>query len=200
MASRAARRLQGPLSPQPALWAWLGEGAKLRPLLEDFYGVALGDAQLAPFFHGVNQERIVDKQYAFLSSIFSGQAHYFGDRPRNAHHWMVISDELFDHREQLFAAALERAGVPGDLREVWLAVHEVFRKQIVKEAAVPRRMAGVEMPLDGWRTEALGAGALCDGCSGTMEIGQPATWHRRTGRTLCAPCVEREGVVAEVTP
>ncbi|MFZ5438365.1 MAG: group I truncated hemoglobin [Myxococcota bacterium] len=192
MNPQPGRRQQGPLAPHPELWAWLEQGPKLRAILEDFYAVALVDPRLAPFFHGVTRERIVDKQYSFLAQIFSGTRLYFGDRPRNAHHWMVISDELFDYREQLFADALDRAQAPAALREHWLEVHQVFRKQIVKAAAFPRRMAGVDLPLDGWRTEALLAGTMCDGCEGVLDVGMTASSHRRTGRTLCVACFERE--------
>ncbi|MCF6319542.1 MAG: FAD-binding oxidoreductase, partial [Proteobacteria bacterium] len=89
--------------PDPAMWQALEEGKKLNQILNDFYDKVLTDTQLAPFFKGVTKEHIVGKQYAFLNQIYTGQDCYFGDRPRNAHHWMIISDSLFDHREKLFS-------------------------------------------------------------------------------------------------
>ncbi|MDP2341831.1 MAG: group 1 truncated hemoglobin [Deltaproteobacteria bacterium] len=183
-----ARRRSGPLRPNPALWAALEQGAGLRRILEDFYGRVYEDLLLAHFFHGVTKERAIDKQYSFLMEIFTGERVYFGDRPRNAHHWMVISDALFDHREALMEQCLRRAGLADHHVKAWLAVEGVFRKQIVKEAPVARRMGGLELPLDGWEDVKLTSGGVCDGCARVIDIGATARAHVRTGRTLCAAC------------
>lgn len=179
---------KGPLAANPALWEALGRGAKLRAILEDFYGRVFADPKLAPFFHGVTRERVVDKQYGFLAELFTGERMYFGDRPRNAHHWMVISDELFDYRERLIEAVIREHGLAEEHVQAWLAAQQVFRKQIVKAAPFPRRMAGVEMPLDGWGKDVLRAGALCDGCQGELPVGTTVTYHVRLGSTYCAAC------------
>ncbi len=192
MSPHSSRRKTGPLAPNPELWAALGKGPGLRAILERFYARVFADARLAPFFHGVTQERVIDKQYSFLASIFSGESIYFGDRPRNAHHWMVISDELFDYREALFEACLVEAGLPEHQIRAWQEVHEVYRKGIVKSAPFPRIMGGVAMPLDGWGTETLSVGSLCDGCQGELEVGATARYHLRLGRTLCEACAPAE--------
>lgn len=179
---------KGPLAPNPALWEALGRGAKLRAILEAFYARVFEDPRLAPFFHGVTRERVIDKQYAFLADIFTGERMYFGDRPRNAHHWMVISDELFDYRERLFEAVLRESDLGEAHIEAWLAAQQVFRKQIVKDKPVPRRMGGVEMPLGGWQEDVLQAGALCDNCQRELPVGAAVVFHRRLGTTHCAPC------------
>lgn len=188
----STHRTKGPLAPNPALWAALREGALLRELLERFYDRVYADARLAPFFHGVTKDRAVDKQYSFLAEIFSGQKMYFGDRPRNAHHWMVISDELFDYRERLFEACLRERALAEEHIAAWLAVHQVFRKQIVKDAPFARRMAGTEMPLDGWERDVLHASTLCDGCQGPLQVGDAVVFHRRRGTTFCAACTPEE--------
>lgn len=188
----STHRTKGPLAPKPALWNWLERGPRLRVILDCFYALVYDDARLAPFFHGVTRERAVDKQYSFLAEIFSGQRMYFGDRPRNAHHWMVISDELFDYRERLFERCLRDHGVPEEHVAEWLAVHEVFRKHIVKAAPIHRMMAGTEMPLDGWQREALRASGLCDGCQAEMSVGDVVVFHRRRGTTYCDACTPDE--------
>lgn len=183
---------KGPLAPNPSLWEALGRGVKLREILEDFYAAVYQDPRLAPFFEGVTKERAVDKQWGFLAEIFSGQKLYFGDRPRNAHHWMVISNELFDYREQLFEQCLRKYGLAEEHVSAWLSVQQTFRKQIVKDAPFPRRMAGVEMPLDGWQQDTLAASALCDGCQGEVPVGAKVTYHRRRGTTFCERCTPQE--------
>lgn len=189
------RRKSGPLAAQPELWAALEHGPRLRSILTRFYSRVFVDPRLKPFFHGVTQERVVDKQYSFLAEIFSGQRMYFGDRPRNAHHWMVIDDETFDYRERLFEAVLREEGLPDALVSRWLAVHQTFRKQIVKSKPVPRRMAGVDMPLGGWQRDVLSAGTLCDRCQKELNAGSEVVFHRRLGTTHCMSCGAAEDPV-----
>lgn len=185
-------RSKGPLAPNASLWEALDRGPRLRSILERFYTRVYADPRLGPFFHGVTKERAVDKQYGFLAEIFTGEKMYFGDRPRNAHHWMVISDELFDYRERLFEECLREEGLAEEHLAAWLAVHQVFRKQIVKDKPFPRRMAGVEMPLDGWLTEKLAAGLMCDGCQREVPEGAQITFHRRRGTAFCEHCTPQE--------
>ena len=188
---RPLRRRRGDLAPRPELWAVLEQGARLRRILEDFYALVYADPVLAPFFEGVPRERIVGQQYGFLAEIFTGEKIYCGDRPRNAHHWMVISDELFDHREALMEGCLRRHGLPEPLIRDWMALEEIFRKQIVKERPIPKRVRGVDLPLDGYETLRMAAGAVCDACHGEIPVGAEAVSHVRTGRTCCTACAVR---------
>ncbi|MBK8996856.1 MAG: CDGSH iron-sulfur domain-containing protein [Myxococcales bacterium] len=188
-AAAGRRRRKGDLAPDPEMWQWLDEGKKLRAILQDFYGRVYADGRLAPFFHGVTKQRAVEKQYSFLCEKFTGEACYFGDRPRNAHHWMVISNELFDYREELMEECLRRAGMPEPLVARWRRLEEVFRKQIVKSAPVGRKIRGVELPLHGYEPLALDLDFLCDGCAAEVRQGETVHYHRRTGRTYCVRCV-----------
>jgi len=181
------------LAPEPAIWALLGEGPGLTALLEDFYGRVYADPLLSPFFDGVPKARAVQKQYEFLADVFSGRRRYFGLNPFNAHHWMVISDALFDHREALFARVLVEHGVPRPLVRRWLAIHELFRAEIVKSA--PRGMVtgGVELP---HRTEAvqrLDIAAVCDGCGSEIPAGTPSRYLHRVGTLHCGGCAGLAG-------
>ncbi|MFO0595366.1 MAG: hypothetical protein U0228_08680 [Myxococcaceae bacterium] len=185
----AERRRTGPLAAQPELWAALGQGVRLRAILTRFYARAFGDARLLPFFKGQSPERLVDKQYAFLAEIFTGERTYFGDRPRNAHHWMVIDDALFDYREMVFFEEVARELTLDEaLLAKWRAAHEAFRKQIVKSKPFPRRMAGVDMPLGGWERDTLAAGTLCDKCQRELGVGVQVVFHKRLGTTHCLEC------------
>lgn len=183
------RRRRGDLKPSPRMWDALERGPKLRRILEDFYAGVYADGRLAPFFARTTIEWAIDHQYAFLAEIFSGEKLYFGDRPRNAHHWMVISDELFDYREALMEACLRRHGLADDLVRDWRAVEEVFRPQIVKDRPFPRRRRGVDVPDDGFGELELSAGTLCDRCATELPSGTVVRYHLRTGETFCARCV-----------
>lgn len=185
------RRRAGDLAPDAEMWDALDRGPGLRRILEDFYTQVFADDRLAPFFAATNRDHAVDKQYNFLCEIFTGERVYFGDRPRNAHHWMVISDELFDYREALMEQTLRRHGLPDALVERWRRMEEVFRKQIVKDRPVPRKIGGVALPLHGFDALDLAMGGVCDGCGGEIPPGAAAKGHRRTGKVYCATCAPR---------
>ncbi len=119
-------------APDPEMWDVLQQGALLSKILTDFYQQVYKDPRLAPFFKDATKQRAIEKQYNFLRQVFTGEKTYFGDRPRNAHHWMVISDELFDYREELMATCLRNHGLAECLVERWRAAEERYRQQIVK--------------------------------------------------------------------
>lgn len=181
--------LRRPLDPDPALWEALGGGSLLQTALTDFYARVFDDARLGTFFKDVTREWVAQKQFSFMKSILTGDNSYFGYRPRNAHHWMVISDDLFDYREDLMASCLREAGVDepwvGRIREI----SEAYRKQIVKGAPWPRKVAGTSLPMDGYDPLKLECGAVCDGCVGEIEVGADAMYHRRTGKLYCMACM-----------
>jgi ferredoxin/truncated hemoglobin YjbI len=170
------------------LWAALGEGTLLRPILQDFYARVYADPQLAPFFVGVTQQRLVEKQYSFLHQILTGSPVFFGSRPRNAHHWMVISNALFDHREEIMLDCLKTHG----LAQKWIArllqAEGHYRQDIVKSAPVPLQIDGVDFPLDGFEELPVDVGSLCDGCGGEIPAGSMVRYHLRLGTMFCTQC------------
>lgn len=182
------RRRRGPLAPDPEIWSAFHHGPGLREVLEDFYTRVFDNEQLAPFFVHTNKAWAVDKQFSFLRSIFTGEGGYFGMRPRNAHHWMVISDELFDYRESLLEDCLRRYGLPDHLIKRVRALDEVFRKQVVKDEPISLKMHGIEKPAEGYDTLVMPVGTLCDDCGGEVPAGETVTYHVRTGHTYCAVC------------
>lgn len=185
---QAKARRKGDLAPNPVMWAALDQGERLYAILEDFYTQVYADARLAPFFEGVTKERAIEKQFLFLKRIFTGEACYFGERPRNAHHWMVISDELFDYREQLMEQTLRRHELAEALIRQWRAVEEIFRKQIVKTKPFGKKIAGIEMPVEGYQSEILAVSSVCDDCGNEIQAGTRVKYHVRTGKTFCPDC------------
>ncbi len=184
-------------TPDPSLWAALGEGERLHTILADFYTRVFADPQLSPFFHATSRQRAIEKQYLFLRQLFSGEKVYFGDRPRNAHHWMVISDELFNYRARLLAQCMREHGLDEAMIGRWLDMEEHFRDQIVKDAPIPRIMNGVALPLGGFDETTLDVGSLCDSCQREIAVGETVRYHRRTGNTYCNECM---GKLAETAP
>lgn len=170
------------------MWQALEHGRKLVDILTDFYTRVYADRTLSEFFEGVTKQRAIEKQYSFLRSIFTGERCYFGEHPKNAHHWMVISDALFDYREALMERCLLDAELPAPLIKRWRAMEEIFRKSIVKSEPHPKRIAGVDRPIDGYGKLQLDVSTLCDGCATEIPEQTYVAYHRRTGKVYCYAC------------
>lgn len=179
---------KGDLAPNPAMWKALEEGKLMNDILNEFYDLVFSDARLAPFFENSSQQRSKEKVYLFMKGIFTGEKCYFGERPRNAHSWMIISDELFDHRANLLEGVLRKNGLAEQLIKQWLAVDEIYRKQIVKNKPIARRIAGIELPVDGYEKDIIESGTICDACESEIDAGSKVSYHLRTGKTYCQRC------------
>lgn len=176
------------IGADPELWAALEHGPLLTRILDTFYQRVYADDRLSPFFHDLPRDQIVAKQYAFLADLFSGKREYFGMNPYNAHHWMVISDDLFDHREALFEQALRDHGLPEPMIRRWEAIHERFRSDMVKPVARGMILRGVEQPVRIHEVDHLDIDAVCDGCGGEIPAGQPSRYQYRLGTLHCGTC------------
>jgi len=166
-------------TPDPALWQELGDGRVVRAVLEAFYPKVYADAQLGPFFRTVTIERSIDKQYSFLKQSMTGEKIYMGDRPRNAHHWMIITHALFDLRQSLMEETLREYGLSAAQIQRWTRFEEHYRPDIVKNAIWPRLENGVEIMKEGFERETLLEGSLCDHCGQEIPAGTEVLYHTR---------------------
>ncbi|WP_455388570.1 FAD-binding oxidoreductase [Petrachloros mirabilis] len=186
--SDRAKRRTAPKQADAETWQALGEGKLLKEILTDFYTRVFEDPVLAPYFRGVTKERLIGQVYSFMRDSFSGEREYFGARPRAAHHWMVISDEIFDHREALMVKCLEEHGLSENLINRWCKFEETFRKDIVKSVPWKLVLDGIEQPLDGFGEMVLTLGSTCDGCNRSIQPGEKVRYHLRIGLTYCREC------------
>lgn len=174
----------------PALWNELGEGVLVRAVLEDFYAQVYVDPLLAPYFKGVTQGRAIDKQYAFMHRMMTGERRSFVEHPRNAHHWMVIPDALFDHRQDLMVRTLRAHGVDATRIARWTRFEEHFRSDIVKSEPWPKRIGDELVDLESFDWEVLSEASLCDYCNGEVDAGTRVRYHRRLGHISCPACAQ----------
>lgn len=184
---RSAERRKYP-EPDLELWKGLDEGRLLSNILVDFYTRVYADPLLSPFFEGVTKQRLIEKQYNFLCQVLTGEDVYFGERPRNAHHWMVISHELFDHRADLMKSCLRRFGVPEHLVKRLLAIEEIYREDIVKDKPWKKILFGKEVPFEGFDEITMDDGTLCDSCQQEIPAGAQVQYHVRLGKVYCESC------------
>ena len=174
--------------PDPELWAALREGELLTAVLTDFYTRVYQDARLASFFEGVTKQRLIEKQFLFTRQILTGERIYFGDRPRNTHHWMVISDELFDYRANIMLTCLREAGLPKPMVQRFMEIEEFYRHDIVKSVPFPRLIGGIERPFEGFDEITMDVGTLCDSCAREVAAGEKVIYHVRIGKIYCSDC------------
>jgi len=189
-ARQGSRR--GDLAPNPAMWSALDDGLLLNKILDDFYTRVFNDPKLSPFFEASTKQRSKEKQFLFMKAIFTGEKCYFGERPRNAHNWMIISDELFDYREELMENVLRENGLAEEFVIQWRAVDEVYRKQIVKTKPITKKIGGVELPSEGYKFDILEMASICDSCESEINEGEKISYHVRTGKTFCKKCTPEE--------
>jgi ferredoxin-NADP reductase len=175
--------------PDPEMWAALKQGELLHAILTDFYTQVFIDPVLSPYFMGVTKQRLIEKVYSFLRQVFTGEKMYFGDRPRNSHHWMVIPDDVFDYREKLMDDCIRRHGVPEHLIDRWRVIEESYRGDIVKIKPFGRVENGVEQPfVEGFDRIVMDVGTVCDSCQRIVEPGEEVRYHLRLGTVYCSDC------------
>nr|WP_296018048.1 2Fe-2S iron-sulfur cluster-binding protein [uncultured Acidovorax sp.] len=177
-----------PPPPDPALWRSLQDGLLVRRVLESFYRKVYADPLLQPFFERVSMDRVIGKQYSFLMHCMTGTDSYIGERPKNAHHWMVIPDTLFEHRQQLMAQAQREYGLTPDQCAGWTRLEEHFRADIVKFAPWPRRVGGDAIDTERYDTVTLDEATVCDHCGAEIAAHTTVRYHARLGQVGCARC------------
>lgn len=191
--------LKGPISaPQviiendvainPALWEALGGDHTVRKILTEFYKKVYADQQLAPFFERVTIDRIIGKQFAFLKQLITGEATFFSEQPRNSHHWMVISDELFEHRMLLMHQTLLEHKLSADLIEQFERYELQFKNDIVKSQAWLKQVGDLLVDTEKYEECQLDEATVCDYCEAEIEQGTVVRFHMRLGKLACKAC------------
>lgn len=175
-------------APDPVLWRLLDHGRLVRRVLETFYQKVYADPLLQPFFERVSMDRVIGKQYSFLMQCMTGEAVYIGERPKNAHHWMVIPEALFEHRQQLMVQAQREQGLTPEQMAGWARYEEHFRADIVKHAAWPRRMGDQVIDTERYDTITLDEATVCDHCGAEIAANSTVRFHVRLGQVGCQRC------------
>ena len=160
----------------------------MRAVLESFYESVYADALLRPYFERVTMDRVIGKQYAFLMQSITGEAVYIGERPRNSHHWMVIPDSVFDHRQKLMLDAQQAHGLTEELIERWSRYEEQYRPDIVKYSPWARRIGDQLVETERYDSLVLGEATVCDYCALEIAAGTEVRYHVRLGQVGCKNC------------
>lgn len=175
-------------APSPELMERLERDDLLNTILHSFYDEVYEDPQLSPYFDKVEKSYVIQKQYSFLYMLFSGKEIYMGERTRNAHHWMVISDELFDYREAMMARHMYLHGLEENFVAIWQGMQEYFRSRMVKDSPWKRIWDGYQFPLEGMVEELAVVGMVCDHCQEPIAVGDKFKYHVHSAKVYCRKC------------
>lgn len=181
---------KGKLSPNEDMWIALRHGEGLNEILDNFYTKVYQDEKLKGFFINVTKRRAIEKQFSFLQSIFTGTKCYFGEHPKKAHSWMVITDELFTYRENIIKECLVEYGLSEDLIQRWIDVDDIFRKVIVKSKPNDIKIGNTIRPSEGYVIEKLDIDTVCDTCFAEVKAFTEVKCHIRKGEVLCNKCAK----------
>ncbi|MCK5903136.1 MAG: 2Fe-2S iron-sulfur cluster binding domain-containing protein [Cocleimonas sp.] len=177
--------------PDPEMWEAMEQGVLLSKILTTFYDAVFDDVILKPYFIGVTKMRLIEKVYSFHYQMFTGENVFFGERPRSSHHWMVISDEIFEHRQQLMEKSLKRHQLAPHLIKRWLDYEALYRNDIIKDKPIKKILFGEEVPLEGFEPLVMEFSSLCDSCQGEISVGDTVHYHTRMGTVYCLECMEQ---------
>ena len=92
----------------------IGGASAVQAAVEDFYARVLGDPGLAPYFTGVDLQRLKRHQRAFLAAAVGGPEIYAGRDMQVAHAGLEITDDAFDAVVGHLVQTLTLLGVPAE--------------------------------------------------------------------------------------
>lgn len=116
------------------LYDRLGGEAAIEAAVVRFYEKVLADPELARFFAGMDVERIIKKQIAFMTMAFGGPNAYTGKDLRTAHARLVkegLGDKHFDAVAGHLISTLEELGVAKPLIDEVVAIVAPTRNDVL---------------------------------------------------------------------
>jgi hemoglobin len=97
-----------------AIYEELGGSDGVRTAVTVMYHRIVADPELAPWFEGIDTERLKSHQRAFLAAAFGGPQVFSGRPVGEAHAGMEITDAAFDRVVQSLMTALADLGVANE--------------------------------------------------------------------------------------
>ncbi len=104
-----------------------------RKINKVFYDKIYAHPWMRQYFIGVSQEHIENQQTDFMATAFGAGERYTGRFVKDAHTHVMITEELFNLREQLLDEAFKEVGAPPALVERWKKIDNAFKNQILKK-------------------------------------------------------------------
>jgi hemoglobin len=121
---------------QTTLYQALGGEAAVEAAVDVFYRKVLADDRISAFFDGVDMDRQVARQKAFLTMAFGGPHHYTGTDMRRGHSHLVargLNDSHFDAVVELLGESLAELGVAQALIAQVAGIAESTRNDVLNK-------------------------------------------------------------------
>jgi hemoglobin len=116
------------------LYEQLGGQPAVDLAVDNFYRKVLTDDRVKSFFDGVDMDRQIAKQKAFLTMVFGGPNNYSGLDMRNGHAHLVkrgLNDSHVDVIIELLGKTLSELGVAEPLIQQVAALAESTRNDVL---------------------------------------------------------------------
>lgn len=120
--------------PQISLYDQLGGHAAVNAAVDIFYRKVLTDDRISHFFDGIDMDRQIAKQKAFLTMAFGGPNNYSGKDMREGHKHLVVkglNDSHVDAVIELLGQTLKELGVADPLIGQVAAIAESVRSDVL---------------------------------------------------------------------
>ena len=117
-----------------SLYEQLGGQPAVDAAVDLFYRKVLTDSRTSPFFDGVDMDRQIAKQKAFLTMVFGGPANYSGKDLRTGHAHLVsrgLNDSHVDAVIELLGQTLAELGVAQPLIDQVAAIANSVRGEVL---------------------------------------------------------------------
>lgn len=114
------------------LFELIGGLETLQKVHRNFYDKVFSHPWLRKYFTDFVQDLIEIQQTNFMMMVMGGPNKYDGRKIRSTHHYMFITEKLFEIRHELLKKTLEEEGLTQDLKEKWLSIDYSFKSVLVK--------------------------------------------------------------------
>jgi hemoglobin len=121
-------------APALSLYDQLGGAAAVDAAVDIFYRKVLSDDRISHFFDGVDMDRQIAKQKAFLTMVFGGPVAYTGKDMRTGHAHLVergLNDSHVDAVIELLGQTLAELNVPAETIAKVAAIAESVRADVL---------------------------------------------------------------------
>ncbi len=100
-------------------------------LVQTFYGKISESEDLAPYFEGIDTQKLMDHQTKFFSDILGGPVKYTGRELKSVHLGMGITEDAFSEVADLLEETLEDFEVEEDDIETIMAIVAGVKPDVV---------------------------------------------------------------------
>ena len=109
--------------------------ATVNKLVHAFYGKIAESENLAPYFEGIDIQKLMDHQTKFFSGILGGPVEYTGRQLKGVHAKMGITEDAFSEVAELLEETLEDMSIEDADIETILEIVGGLKSDIVTVAA-----------------------------------------------------------------